>query len=581
MPYGTLQWLIRLDIFLTTMKPLQKSVTAHDVESCLFYVHLESSEDAKLLEMCDMPQSSFTGDLMEDARATGAEGVKRKPVSSAPVPGLGGSQQQPSSASIHHQPPLHQVDYLSPKLAIVPANLVAPDGPSRNTLRPLHGPRPMHPHLHTVDEALQSSNSSIYNMNPQFRFKRPDFAPSGLPPGLHQSDATIWHSYAENLPGREIEVGGGSPPKVMRFNKERKSWSPRGDPIHGEGRDISLTLIRRYDGIQSNVGRILQIYDQPEGPPMSHSPTKPLSNPSVNTTIEIYTPGYRQFAKPAFEDWPGTNPIRDSAHMRQSFADNDEASTRHGAEQNVIFRRQLRMRSARRRPQLQPLLDANDSSAAYLRPTSSPDVRRYSQQAMEPIETDEMSPSSSLESTDSSSKGHTFESPWRGKCEFRTGIAGRSLKCTHSPAASNYSSRSSSSVSELRFNLPSSSALGPPRSQSSTDSSTTSKRSSIFSHSRGKSTSDLPLSPAYGSKIELEDRLALSLGRERAGGGFGGKQAKLGKLIIEEEGLKMLDLVVAANVALVSHISICIAIFFRVSGEESCNCLSCTAGLLT
>ena len=39
------------------------------------------------------------------------------------------------------------------------------------------------------------------------------------------------------------------------------------------------------------------------------------------------------------------------------------------------------------------------------------------------------------------------------------------------------------------------------------------------------------------------------MGQELAGGGFGGKQAKLGKLIIEPEGLKMLDLVVAANMA--------------------------------
>lgn len=46
------------------------------------------------------------------------------------------------------------------------------------------------------------------------------------------------------------------------------------------------------------------------------------------------------------------------------------------------------------------------------------------------------------------------------------------------------------------------------------------------------------------------DRLDLSLGQEIAGGGFGGKQAKLGKLIIEDEGLKMVDLLVAANVAL-------------------------------
>lgn len=42
----------------------------------------------------------------------------------------------------------------------------------------------------------------------------------------------------------------------------------------------------------------------------------------------------------------------------------------------------------------------------------------------------------------------------------------------------------------------------------------------------------------------------LTLGQEKAGGGFGGKQAKLGKLIVAREGLGMLDLLVAANVGL-------------------------------
>ena len=46
-----------------------------------------------------------------------------------------------------------------------------------------------------------------------------------------------------------------------------------------------------------------------------------------------------------------------------------------------------------------------------------------------------------------------------------------------------------------------------------------------------------------------EDRLDFSLARENAGGGLRGKSAKLGKLIIEDEGIKMLDLVVAACMA--------------------------------
>ncbi|GAB1200916.1 hypothetical protein APSETT444_010297 [Aspergillus pseudonomiae] len=46
-----------------------------------------------------------------------------------------------------------------------------------------------------------------------------------------------------------------------------------------------------------------------------------------------------------------------------------------------------------------------------------------------------------------------------------------------------------------------------------------------------------------------DDRLDFSLARENAGGGMRGKSAKLGKLIIEDEGIKMLDLLVASCMA--------------------------------
>ena len=56
-------------------------------------------------------------------------------------------------------------------------------------------------------------------------------------------------------------------------------------------------------------------------------------------------------------------------------------------------------------------------------------------------------------------------------------------------------------------------------------------------------------SNSSGGPDSDEERLDLSLARELAGGGMRGKSAKLGKLIIEDEGIKMLDLVVAACMA--------------------------------
>lgn len=96
-------------------------------------------------------------------------------------------------------------------------------------------------------------------------------------------------------------------------------------------------------------------------------------------------------------------------------------------------------------------------------------------------------------------------------------------------------------VSELRFNLPNSSLFIKP--STPTEDGAASKRSSFFArpHNRRRASSDL---------TSDFSQLDLSLGQEAAGGGFGGKQAKLGKLIIEAEGLKMMDLLVAANMAL-------------------------------
>jgi hypothetical protein len=101
-------------------------------------------------------------------------------------------------------------------------------------------------------------------------------------------------------------------------------------------------------------------------------------------------------------------------------------------------------------------------------------------------------------------------------------------------------------VSELRFNLPSNSVSTTPRGEES------SKRSSFFHrgrHSRNNSSISVNRDEVEDSKRSM-DRLDLSLGQELAGGGFGGKQAKLGKIVLEDEGLKMVDLLVAANLAL-------------------------------
>lgn len=54
----------------------------------------------------------------------------------------------------------------------------------------------------------------------------------------------------------------------------------------------------------------------------------------------------------------------------------------------------------------------------------------------------------------------------------------------------------------------------------------------------------------YNEQAPDAQPMDLSLGQERAGGGFAGNKAKLGKLVVEGDGMLMLDLVVMANMAL-------------------------------
>lgn len=157
-------------------------------------------------------------------------------------------------------------------------------------------------------------------------------------------------------------------------------------------------------------------------------------------------------------------------------------------------------------------------------------------------------------------RGYVFYSPWNGRCEFVTGKAGRTLLCRHvlpSYGGGVYNPLVEGSdhehgdertdnrrpISELRFNLPSGDLVADRRSAEGG----ARARDQIQSHFNKM------VAKAQGLEEDSDDddgdpHLDLSLGRERAGGGNRGRRAKMGKLIVFDEGLKMLDLAVAANV---------------------------------
>lgn len=101
--------------------------------------------------------------------------------------------------------------------------------------------------------------------------------------------------------------------------------------------------------------------------------------------------------------------------------------------------------------------------------------------------------------------------------------------------------------------VPTAPASGGPayaRSRSSTTQTQGSHRRSSSSMSSSADIEDQTQTHTQNQRpVDAEERMDLSLARENAGGGMRGKSAKLGKLVIEDEGIKMLDLVVAACMA--------------------------------
>lgn len=509
------------------MKPLEKVVTAPDVESCLYYVHLDTEDDKKLLvdPAPSVEHHSPVKANAQPAQSHQAEAIKRKPLSANPETIHGDLLGQPVIPRHHTQGPIR--------------NLGAPyqTSPQRPDLR---GPRPMQPRFHsTGDHAVRPTLGKTYivqDTSPERWSEQPALRAPESPPrpnALNQS--------ADSGSHEGTQATGFYYPHVKPYKLQ-----PYRDQAPGTrtNSDFSLTLIRRYDGMQADVGKITHqierhgnIYGQ-EG----LKGRSPLRSPNITIVLDILTPGYSKFdhAVSKQDGSQSRRPVSQRHPTSTSDVDQDESTympTR-------TFRRQLQ--TFQKRPPPQCRLESNDSYLSSAKLRSNFDMNPYIQQSLEGFDMDKPSPNIPPGSTNSDARGSVFESPWHGSCEFSTGIAGRSLKCKHTIGSR------SEMISELRFNLPSSRAFASTsRPPSSPTSMRESKRSSIFSHhGKTQSASEYPAYQKNEGKVDLEDRMDLSLGQERAGGGFGGKQAKLGKLIIENEGLKMLDLIVAANLAL-------------------------------
>ncbi|KAF3010278.1 hypothetical protein E8E14_003212 [Neopestalotiopsis sp. 37M] len=549
------------DIILSPYKPQIKNVTAEDVATSLYYVHLDTPED-ELLVSNSPGEAAPRRPSLESARTT----ISRKPLAGAP-PG-------PTN----------------------PGKTSEPLGRTPSILRPGPGGRENHPIVSQAPQPFPHHDPFVpVSQGPPPPIHRKPLAPKEMTVDTQIHPPTPPpHEYLDlsKLPPKPSEIDThpeyGIPPLPPRQDMrspsplKRKPFTP-----------FSLTLIRRDRTSQQqwNVGKIASFQlDHPEQIPDE----KLIPSPSVS--IHLETPGYAKFrGMPP----PGTafdiRDIRESLDIIRPGSSSasppkfaspprprparpvDVANTHTSPTSGAIFERQVKMaygpswasniRNAFKRPKSRDDdLPVSPGRPGHVRQTSNISIGSFGGDfdGGEP-------PVITMPSQGLKAQGYTFFSPWDGRCEFRTGNGGRSLRCRHilpmhtsqwNPLADGldedmagakghkrHGSRSpkvkGNDISELRFNLPSSELFNNKPSDSDRP------------HEARERTRDKILNSMINkTEDDLEDEeyesvgFDLSLGREKAGGGNRGKRAKMGKLIIWDEGLKMLDLVVAANIGI-------------------------------
>lgn len=475
------------DVFLTPLKPREKVVTAEDVQSSLYFVHFNSTANESLSR-----PSSANADASRLTPITDSP-VARKPL----LPPRGTvTPPYPTADGSHGRQGRSTSPRKSQQIARKPVLLDTTNfssGQSPDLDLPVLPRRPLP--------------------------TPPQECPPPLPHrgSLHQENLRLLR-HAEHSPDDNPYYRS-----YDKLNAEHRASEPLSEAqARSENEPGTLTLIRR-DPATSAQWNVASIQD----PPVLEVSSAALLNPSAaKRTKKGGAPLYLDISNPGYSKFISVPNDRSESRISTSTDSSDGMDPAPAG----TFRRRIWMPGSR-------FAEHGYGHHRYSSSHNSVGGAEDMRKSMRVTDSQDFSAPSS----DRRTKSYAFTSPWDGICEFSTGATGSSLKCRHALP------HGTATVSELRFNLPASSKNATLTPTSSAD-----KRSSYFAGHRAQQNNSTDSS--YDSDLhkvfDEYGRLDLSLGRERAGGGLRGKQAKLGKLIVESEGLKMLDLVVAANVGL-------------------------------
>lgn len=378
----------RSDVFLTPLKPREKVVNAQDVQSSLYFLHVDSHEDEFLSAEEDRSETPKHGSLSPSSAH-----VARKPLPTPPVSPPGGFQSPRGS------------DELTPEAAkrlSVPARKPVAasrtDNSSADELNlpeiPLRSPR-RKPLLRNRHSPLSNSYDDEEDEQPPSLPRRP-------------LNRNRWSQYdqvqqSESDHSRNIDIlttNDGAQPRLSTSSQNAQN-----------DRGVSLTLIRRdpSSGAQWNVARI---HDPPVHEVSSFSSDLAGSlgskkNSGAPMFLEVSNPGYTKFIQ-----IDQARPVSRGSSTTSSTDSDLAASAADG-----IFRRRMWLEGSR----------YADHSYGH-RKFGSQDLSAMSAGARPSLQISTRQWQSTSKAIDRRSKGYAFRSPWNGKCEFSTGTTGRALK---------------------------------------------------------------------------------------------------------------------------------------------------------
>lgn len=547
-------------------------MTAEDVASSLYYIHLDTSKPDPAPPT--PPKHDTLGPSSEEASPT--KSIPRKPLPGGarptspekppPPPALSpGKENRPA---VHPRKPVRSAERPLLTLELPNSGIPLDDsgvGFSDSEDSPAPPPNPPRPPAHTPllkplgARALPRSNnlpgSGAGKTLPDPPREEP-FSSSQLPYSsyydepISRSRMTVEQprprSHGDDL-GNAIAGEGNPRPRPLSLAHLPQFGRPvpsRTLPPKNETEPFTLRLIRRdpSSGSQWNVGRISS--HLPDTSMARLDEGSPVPRPSIDIVIE--TSGYAKFRnmpvrKGVDASAPQSVPRRSTLQSERGMFSRQVVMSYSKSWSSALRQRINRLDKAslgQRRPHSRNISVDSTLSAFSMAGDSGP-------VSFEGDPGPGMKP-----------RGYVFSSPWDGRCEFRTGNGGRSVRCHHilhegpaaaynplvaeqqSAAGSAPPSDAAPMVSELRFNLPSAELIAPAE-------------QAAARHRLGNLRRFWKREDDDGDESDDEvSPFDVNLGREHAGGGNRGKRAKLGKLIVTYEGLKMLDLIVAANLGI-------------------------------